>query len=92
MLELRNLGVVLTRTTTYIFRSIGFIFGCLRQHTKFWRHCRGVILVDFCASCEPYFILEIFNQKKKKNSLVFDSYGFSRILTAVELGLDSIVF
>ena len=26
--------MILTCTTTYIFRSIGFIFGCLRQHTK----------------------------------------------------------
>ena len=37
------------------------------QHTKFWRRCRGVILVDFFFSfCEPYFVLEIFQQKKKK--------------------------
>ena len=28
------MGTILTRTTTYIFRSIGFIFGCLRQHTR----------------------------------------------------------
>ena len=83
--------MILTRTTTYIFRSIGFIFGCLRQHTKFWRRCLGVILVDFCASCEPYFILEILKKKKKK-SLVFDSYGFGRILISMELGFDSIVF
>ena len=25
---------ILTHTTKYIFRSIGFIFGCLRQHTR----------------------------------------------------------
>ena len=49
-----------------------------------------MILVDFCASCDPYFILEIF--EKKKNLLVFDSYGLGRILILVELGLDSIVF
>ena len=85
--------MILTRTTTYIFRSIGFIFGCLRQHTKFWCRCWGVILVDFCASCEPYFVLEIFKKnKKKKKSLVFDSYGFGRILISMELGLDSIIF
>ena len=64
------MGKILTRTTTYIFRSIGFIFGCLQQHTKFWRRCWGVILVDFCASCDPYFILEIFNQKKKFTLIV----------------------
>ena len=28
------MGAILTRTTTYIFRSISFIFGCLRQHTN----------------------------------------------------------
>ena len=51
-----------------------------------------MILVDFFffASCEPYFVLEIF--KKKKKSLVFDSYGFGRIQITIELGLDSIVF
>ena len=26
---------ILTHITTYIFRSIDFIFGCLRQHNKF---------------------------------------------------------
>ena len=86
-----SVGMILTRTTTYIFRSIGFIFGCLRQHTKFWRRYQGVILVDFCASCEPYFILEIFKKNKIK-LLVFGSYGFGRILIAIELGLDNIVF
>jgi hypothetical protein len=45
----------------------------------------GRFLVYFCASCDPYLILEIFvfffkktktkNQKKKK-SLVFDSYFY----------------
>ena len=28
------MGTILTHTTAYIFRSIGFIFGCLRQHTR----------------------------------------------------------
>ena len=28
------MGTIFTRTTTYSFRSIGFIFGCLRQHTS----------------------------------------------------------
>ena len=28
------MGTILTRITTYIFRSIGFIFGCLEQHTN----------------------------------------------------------
>jgi hypothetical protein len=34
-----------------------------------WRRCRGMILVDFCASCDPYFILENFScfYKKKIN-------------------------
>ena len=55
-----------------------------------------MILVDFFFFfffnyCEPYFVLEIF-QKKKKKLLVFDSYGFGRIHIAVDLGLDSIVF
>ena len=50
-----------------------------------------MILVDFLfASCEPYFVLEI--KKKKKKSLVFDSYDFGRIQIAAELGLDCIVF
>ena len=26
--------MIFTHTTTYIFRSIGFIFSCLRQHTN----------------------------------------------------------
>ena len=30
----RSVGTILTHTTTYIFRSIGFIFGCLQQHTN----------------------------------------------------------
>ena len=34
-------------------------------------------------------MLEIFNQKKKKKSLVFDSYVFGRILNSMELRLDS---
>ena len=28
------MGLILTHTTTYIFKSIGFIFGYLRQHTN----------------------------------------------------------
>ena len=28
------MGTILTHTTIYIFRIIGFIFGCLWQHTK----------------------------------------------------------
>ena len=44
----------------------------------------------FFASCKPYSVPEIF--KKKKKSLVFDSYSFGKIQIAVELGLDSIVF
>ena len=28
------MGTIVTRITTYIFSSIGFIFGCLRQHTR----------------------------------------------------------
>ena len=40
----------------------------------------------------PTLSLSILKKKKKKKSLVFDSYGFGRILILVELGLDSIVF
>jgi hypothetical protein len=46
-----------------------------------WRRCRGMILVDFCASCDPYFILENFScfyflkkKKKKKKSFFLIIY------------------
>jgi len=69
--------------------SLGFIFGCLRQHIKFLRCCRGVILVDFCffASSDPYFVLKIFEKK----NFVFDSYGFGKILISIKRGVHIII-
>ena len=51
------MGTILTHTTTYIFRSIGFIFGCLRQHTNIL--CVITSCMESYASVDPVVDLNL---------------------------------
>ena len=48
--------------------------------------------MPFIFSVEDMASFLKFSKKKKKKSLVFDSYGFGRIHITIELGPDSLVF
>ena len=58
------MGRILSRTTTYIFRSIGFIFGCLGQHYGTYREkvCRLWI--------EDRKIAENLRDSRRENKLI----------------------
>jgi len=62
-------GSTLARTTTYIFKSKGFIFGCLQQHTK---NFDNELLEDFLklSKISKNSNKELKKVKQEKESLI----------------------
>jgi len=66
-------GSTLARTTTYIFKSKGFIFGCLQQHTK---NFDNELLEDFLklSKISKNSNKELKKVKQEKESLIIIFY------------------